>query len=303
MLYYTSVVSGKQGAIMNGVRKTIDDMRALAKSNNGSYVSNTYTNSHTKEQWMCHINDHPIFWMAPTHVQSGQWCPECGKLKSAISRRKNLTEDDIEMRRLRQIELARSSRKTNPNTKEIIRKSKLMTRYDLTLKEYNELYFSQNGVCAICQNTNRTKNLGVDHDHFSGRTRGLLCDYCNSGIGSFFDEEQKLLQAIIYLENNLTNFLFHKAWPTAHNQEYEELLMLQNGRCAICYIDAQTCTRKLAVDHNHNTNYIRGLLCNRCNTGLGRLKDDISIISSAINYLRCWPYMKLRRSKKSTHNP
>jgi hypothetical protein len=59
----------------------------------------------------------------------------------------------------------------------------------------------------------------------------------------------------------------------------------QHGRCLIC---RHKCTtgRRLAVDHEHGTNMIRGLLCSNCNTGLGKFNDDITLLKAAIAYLR-----------------
>jgi len=67
--------------------------------------------------------------------------------------------------------------------------------------------------------------------------------------------------------------------------EYEEIFKRQNGLCAIC---KKECTRhkRLSVDHNHNTNIARGLLCENCNLGIGKLMDDVEILQSAINYLK-----------------
>ena len=66
--------------------------------------------------------------------------------------------------------------------------------------------------------------------------------------------------------------------------EYNELLKLQGGVCAIC---EQECAsgKELAVDHNHNTGEIRGLLCTRCNSAIGNLKEDPKIIMNAYDYL------------------
>lgn len=63
-------------------------------------------------------------------------------------------------------------------------------------------------------------------------------------------------------------------------EDYEELLIKQDGRCAIC-----NRIRKLHVDHCHETGRVRGLLCNNCNCGIGNLQDDIEIIKRALEYL------------------
>lgn len=59
------------------------------------------------------------------------------------------------------------------------------------------------------------------------------------------------------------------------------MMIEQGSKCRICGIYAD----KLSVDHNHKTGQIRGLLCNKCNTGLGMFQDNTSIIESALKYL------------------
>lgn len=59
----------------------------------------------------------------------------------------------------------------------------------------------------------------------------------------------------------------------------------QMGRCAICGIDAISYTKRFSVDHDHETNEIRGLLCQGCNTILGMAGDQVEILQNAIGYL------------------
>ena len=66
-------------------------------------------------------------------------------------------------------------------------------------------------------------------------------------------------------------------------EQYENILNQQNGVCAICK-KVQT-KRRLAVDHDHVTGLVRGLLCTSCNVGLGLLKDDCTLLNEAIKYL------------------
>ena len=68
--------------------------------------------------------------------------------------------------------------------------------------------------------------------------------------------------------------------------EYQELLVSQDFRCGICGTKTPTGKWKVfAVDHCHQTNKVRGLLCNECNRGMGLLKDSVDILQKAIAYL------------------
>lgn len=71
----------------------------------------------------------------------------------------------------------------------------------------------------------------------------------------------------------------------ANREEYETLLQDQDNACAICGITAEEIGKKLIVDHNHETLKIRGLLCWRCNSGLGFFKDNQAHLAMAIEYL------------------
>lgn len=59
------------------------------------------------------------------------------------------------------------------------------------------------------------------------------------------------------------------------------MLISQSSQCAICEIQLES----YHIDHCHNTNVVRGLLCSSCNMGLGLFKDDSHILKRAIKYL------------------
>lgn len=69
-------------------------------------------------------------------------------------------------------------------------------------------------------------------------------------------------------------------------EDYDLMLANQGGRCAICESgDSGRKGARFAIDHNHETGVIRGLLCRACNTGLGLLNDDPERIRNAAKYL------------------
>lgn len=68
-------------------------------------------------------------------------------------------------------------------------------------------------------------------------------------------------------------------------EAYERLLKAQGGGCALCGKTEQENGRRLAVDHCHETNRVRGILCNNHNRGLGLFSDDPTLLRIAASYL------------------
>lgn len=69
-------------------------------------------------------------------------------------------------------------------------------------------------------------------------------------------------------------------------EKYEELLSRQGGKCAICEShDPGRKDHHFAVDHNHKTKAIRGLLCQRCNCAVGFMKDNPELLRKAAEYV------------------
>lgn len=70
--------------------------------------------------------------------------------------------------------------------------------YGIGWDEYNDMLDAQGGTCAIC-NLKYDKKLAVDHNHTTGKNRGLLCDRCNRGIGLLQDSIDNVERALAYL--------------------------------------------------------------------------------------------------------
>jgi len=70
-------------------------------------------------------------------------------------------------------------------------------------------------------------------------------------------------------------------------EEYDALLKEQQYRCAICLcnVPSKKYHKYLAVDHDHKTGKVRGLLCSNCNRALGFLKEQITTIQNMITYI------------------
>lgn len=81
------------------------------------------------------------------------------------------------------------------------RKVKLLSRYKISEQEYDNMLYTQNFICKICKNKDN-RRLAVDHNHVSGKVRGLLCRFCNTALGLFKDSPELLRDAAKYVEEN-----------------------------------------------------------------------------------------------------
>lgn len=84
------------------------------------------------------------------------------------------------------------------NRRATARRSHVERTYGLTAEQHQRLLEFQGGACAICQGT-RPYQLAVDHDHDTGRVRGLLCKRCNRLLRDVRDNRATLRGAVEYL--------------------------------------------------------------------------------------------------------
>jgi hypothetical protein len=90
-------------------------------------------------------------------------------------------------------------------------KLRVYKEHGLTEADYSQLLEQQNGHCKICQKpetatsgrSTKVKDLAIDHDHKTGKVRGLLCSNCNRALGLFKDDLSNLQSALLYLSSNL----------------------------------------------------------------------------------------------------
>ena len=136
--------------------------------------------------------------------------------------------------------------------------------------------------------------LPTDHKYYNGRT----CNECGEfkTINNFSLEKDPKAKDGIAIRSKCkpcTEFIKYKSSiKRRYSIDYDyylELLEAQNNSCAICKDTLSGNSRtsgKLFVDHCHTTNKVRGLLCSRCNHGLGHFRDDQNLLQKAIEYLK-----------------
>lgn len=81
-----------------------------------------------------------------------------------------------------------------------------LKKYGISIDEYHVLLSQQSNSCAICKTTkptgNSTKYFYVDHNHLTGKVRGLLCYYCNLALGMLKDNIESAYNLVAYIEKH-----------------------------------------------------------------------------------------------------
>lgn len=94
-------------------------------------------------------------------------------------------------------ERQRAYKRANPDK---VKCGQLRAKYGITLQQWREMFEAQNSKCLICKTTEPSgRGWHTDHDHKTGEVRGILCNHCNVGLGSFKDNPELLIEASNYL--------------------------------------------------------------------------------------------------------
>jgi len=88
----------------------------------------------------------------------------------------------------------------NPERKKYHDRKNRLKQYGITIEQYEEMFRKQRGLCAICKKPEDKFRLAVDHNHITGKVRGLLCHNCNPAIGKFNHDVILLSRALKYLK-------------------------------------------------------------------------------------------------------
>lgn len=187
-----------------------------------------------------------------------------------------------------------------------------MKQYNIAVEDLNTMLNLCNNSCSLCERAE--VKLSVDHDHrcCPGKTscgkciRGLLCSACNSGVAKFQDNPRIIEMAIQYLGREIfdtrqipdecggwSDKFYSGKWHSYRlgKNRLRFLMDSQNGQCGVCSLVFSD--RKFSVDHDHKCcddeitcgSCVRGLLCQKCNLGLGYAKDNINTLKNMIEYL------------------
>lgn len=160
------------------------------------------------------------------------------------------------------------SNRKNDSCKKCAINKKNKKNYNLSPEDYENLLNKNDGKCHIC-NISPLKSLCVDHCHKTNIVRGVLCSECNLGVGLFKDNIDYMKNAIKYLKRGDTKYKYKKI----KNEPIEDICPITGSKDGLC------------CDHNHKSGFIRGNIDKFINSGIGKFKDSIEILESAIKYL------------------
>jgi hypothetical protein len=188
---------------------------------------------------------------------------------------------------------------------EAVRGYILKRRYGIGIVEFDRMLAEQGG-CGICVGSDSGvsgRKMSVDHDHKTGKVRGILCRGCNSGIGFLKEDIAVIESAAAYVDRwgsetfdaigrSKGSIKIKHCRPSVFKSvqgisdtDVDLLVARQAFKCPICLrpLDKDASP---ALDHDHVSGFIRGVLCGECNKGIGHLKDSSSIMRKAITYLQ-----------------
>jgi hypothetical protein len=112
--------------------------------------------------------------------------------KKILARKKNQYRQDPEKARERSL-------KWQKNNPEKVRAKRIRDSWGMSLQEYDALIDQAGTTCPICKKSFGENPPCLDHDHSTGKIRGIICRVCNSGIGFFHENINVLLNAVEYL--------------------------------------------------------------------------------------------------------
>lgn len=129
----------------------------------------------------------------------------------------------------------------------------------------------------VCKTCKKNRLLKFFYQYPSGFYR-VHCIDCSKSIRNQYNKNNS---------DKVRSYKLHQRYGLTL-YEYNQLLNKQKGRCKICKSlhTGRKTSSHFHVDHCHTTGKIRGLLCHKCNSALGKFNDDVQILKNAIKYLK-----------------
>lgn len=145
---------------------------------------------------MCNIEKHLIEFPKETRMRDGcrNNCKKCRDSSRTDRKGRNKKTYNAHMRKYRKNRILSQKQRDQATS------SLLKSRYGITLEEYRQRLEAQGGHCFLCpKKSDGGRRLSVDHNHATGKIRGILCDGCNRTI-AILDNPDLFSKAIAYLD-------------------------------------------------------------------------------------------------------
>lgn len=158
----------------------------------------------------------------------------------------------------------------------------LPQRHHRLLKKSGYIFTISNSITKI-----DLVNDEIKYCKICGKEKFNNFQYCSKECNPRYKKRKKetIEERSIRMKEQCRVKTLHQRYKLS-KEDYNNLLVSQQEKCAICGKNADSGIRRLAIDHDHKTGNIRGLLCNSCNLGLGMFKDKIKNLQEAIKYLK-----------------
>lgn len=135
-------------------------------------------------------------------------------------------------------------------------------------------------TCSVCKEEKSLSEFPMRKTHRPGKPVSQ-CTKCRVAYNKAYRQKNK--HRVLEIERKSKLKVTYGITP----EQYAEFLEKQNGKCAICFAKKPGGrTKMFFIDHCHTHGNVRGLLCMRCNTGLGLFLDNPKFLWNAISYLK-----------------
>jgi len=142
-----------------------------------------------------------------------------------------------------------------------------------------------NKPCRSCSNSLQAGGKGNLY-HKDSKT----CTACSAikALSEFFSYKKGYYHSCCKKCSKVKSQKYHKnvyrfAKYGLKKEDYHIMLINQNNKCAICKSELNN---EVTIDHCHESGKVRGILCGKCNKGLGNFRDNVEFLTNAINYLK-----------------
>ena len=124
-------------------------------------------------------------------------------------------------------------------------------------------------TCRKCRKTKSRRNA-EEKDYFRKYAVGYLCSDCIQSKTEDRYHCRATRKAVVLPPGT-----------------YQKIFRRQKGRCAICEVSKCSTGFRFAIDHCHSSGVVRGLLCMKCNSALGKFNDSVRLLERSIAYINC----------------